>query len=180
MYKGKFNTAYLQREVPEVVAVMSNDDLVVGCLVKYAPAGDKSIAYIEPVEATSKAEALAEATHMIAQADVTMSVIKNGSYDHVPVELQDYRYKNVIAKTVVPGTAGKKFWGVAATTAQLKTKFATAVENDCAYVTADGKFYKAPSAGGSGTWVEDTAAKVESKKVAMFALIDKYDVEVVE
>lgn len=180
MYRGRFKTAYLQREVPEVVAVLSNDNLMVGCLVRYSAAGTNSIAYIEPVTANSVKEALAEATHMIAQADVTMSVLKGGSYDHVPVELQDYRYNNVLAKTVTIGTAGKKFLGTAATVAELKTKFASATEGDAAYVEADGNVYKAPSGGGSGTWVEDTGAKIDSKRVAMFALIDKNDVEVID
>lgn len=170
-YKGEFKTAYLQREIPVDAAVMQGDGLVVGNLVKLVKAGANTVPYIVAATGNDKNAALADATHIIAQSDMTLE------YGHVPVEVQDYRYKKTVACTVVPGTAGKAFLGVAANTAGLDTAFgAVAKVGDAAYVTADGKVYKYKTSGTASTWEVDTAAVVGIKKVALFALIDKDDV----
>lgn len=173
-YKGEFKTAYLQREIPVDAAVMQGDGLVVGNLVKLVKAGANTVPYIVAATGNDKNAALADATHIIAQSDMTLE------YGHVPVEVQDYRYKKTVACTVVPGTAGKAFLGVAANTAGLDTAFGTIAKvGDAAYVTADGKVYKCKtvkSGGTASTWEVDTAAVVGIKKVALFALIDKDDV----
>lgn len=172
-YKGEFKTAYLQREIPVDAAVMQGDGLVVGNLVKLVKAGANTVPYIVAATGNDKDAALADATHIIAQSDMTLE------YGHVPVEVQDYRYKKTVACTVVPGTAGKAFLGVAANTAGLDTAFGTIAKvGDAAYVTADGKVYKCKTvkSGTASTWEVDTAAVVGIKKVALFALIDKDDV----
>lgn len=173
-YKGEFKTAYLQREIPVDAAVMHGDGLVVGNLVKFVEATANTVPYIVAATGNDKAAALADATHIIAQSDMTLE------YGHVPVEAQDYRYKKTVACTVEPGTAGKAFLGVSATKAGINATYdAIATVGDCVYVTADGKVYKcsvAKSGNTAATWVEDTAAVVGVKKVALFALFNKDDV----
>ena len=175
MYTASFKTAYLQREVPEMAAVMCDNNLRVGCLVAYHPATANAVAYIEAVTANDEAAALAAATHIIAQSDDTLPV---PGYGHVPVELHDYQYQDTVHTTVNLGTAGgKKFVGVCDTAANLKTKFGGAGNaiGDVAFVLADGKMYRCTTAGASGVWAEDTTASVTVKKIAMFPIIDKAD-----
>ena len=175
MYTATFKTAYLQREVPELAAVMSDNNRKVGCLVTFHAATEKALPYIEAVTATDKAAALAAATHIIAQSDDTLPV---PGYGHVPVEVHDYRYQNIVHSTVDLGTAGgKKFVGVSDTVANLKTKFGGSgnAVGDIAYVTADGKLYRCTATGASGTWVADATATVKVKKIAMFQILDKHD-----
>lgn len=99
MAKGHFITAYLQREIPMELAVKTanlTDDgaLEVGQLVTFvASAGADIPAYIEA------AEGLTDATHIIAQSDVTMNA------GHVPVENRDYRYSNKILGTITAEAA---------------------------------------------------------------------------
>ena len=88
MFKGKFKTAYDQREIALDVAVVGTTDLHVGELVKYVAAASGKPAYIVA------AAGLAEATHIIAQSDMTME------YGHVPVENRDYKYSDVVAANV--------------------------------------------------------------------------------
>ena len=88
MFKGKFKTAYDQRELPLDVAVVGTTNLHVGELVKYVAAASGKPAYI--VAATG----LSDATHIIAQSDMTME------YGHVPVENRDYKYSDVVAANV--------------------------------------------------------------------------------
>lgn len=175
MYTASFKTAYLQREVPEMAAVMCSNNLKVGCLVTYHPATDTAVAYIEAVSANDKAAAVAAATHIIAQSDDTMPV---PGYGHVPVELHDYQYQDIVHSTVNLGTAGgKKFVGVCDTAANLKTKFGGSgnAVGDVAYVLEDGKMYRCTTAGASGVWAADTTASVAVKKIAMFPIIDRAD-----
>lgn len=88
MLKGEFKTAYLQREIPLRVAVVSATNLVVGELVTLTAGADGKPDYI--TSAVSKSAA----THIIAQSDMTME------YGHVPVEYQDWRYSDKVAPTV--------------------------------------------------------------------------------
>lgn len=102
MLKGEFRTAYLQREVPLDVAVIGSKPLVVGELVKLTPASGDIPAYIE------SATSLADATHLIAQSDMTME------YGHVPVEYHDWRYSDEVAVTAAgPASATTPFKKVA-------------------------------------------------------------------
>lgn len=93
MAKGHFITAYLQREIPMELAVVTStltedDALEVGQLVKFtASTGDGIPAKIEA------ATGLDDATHIIAQSDVTMNA------GHIPVENRDYRYSNKVLGT---------------------------------------------------------------------------------
>lgn len=173
-YKGEFKTAYLQREIPVDAAVMHGDGLMVGNLVKLVGATANTVPYIVAANGNDKAAALADATHIIAQSDMTLE------YGHVPVEVQDYRYKKTVACTVVPGTAGAAFLGVVATTAGINAAVGgVAKVGDAVYVTADGKVYKctaAKTSNAASTWAVDTGATVGIKKVALFALINKDDV----
>ena len=175
MYTATFKTAYLQREVPELAAVMCDNNLKVGCLVTFHAASGNALPYIEAVTANDKAAALEKATHIIAQSDDTLPV---PGYGHVPVELHDYQYQDIVHSTVDLGTAGgKKFVGVCDTVANLKTKFGGSGNaiGDVAYVTADGKLYRCTTAGASGVWAEDATATVKVKKIAMFQILDKHD-----
>lgn len=172
-YFGQFKTAYLQREIPEDVAVSSDSYLQVGQLVKLTPATATAVAYI------SAATSLDDATHIIAQSDVTLE------YGHIPVENRDYRYFPYVyssfklkGKTDAESkVAAEKFVGVSATAAALETTdpFSTAAQGSYAYVTADGKTYKK----GESDWTDDSANSVfASKKVALFKITNKDDVDV--
>lgn len=179
MWRASFRTAYLQREVPVLAAVMCDNDLKVGCLVTYHPATATSVAYIEAVTANTEDAALAAATHFLAQSDDTMPV---PGFGHVPVEYHDYQYADTVHNTVNLGTTGKKFVGVSDTVANLKTKFggeSNAVD-DMAYVLADGKMYRCTVVGANGTWVEDSTASVDVKKIAMYPIIDKADLRLTD
>lgn len=76
-----FKTAYLQREI--VMDVKVSKDLKVGDLISVSVVGN------EPD--TASPAALADATHIIAQSDMTME------YGHVPVEYRDHRYSDKVA-----------------------------------------------------------------------------------
>ena len=88
MYLGSFETAYLQREVPEDVVVKSDSHLVVGQMVKLANHT------ITTLSAGTVPAARDEATHIVAQSDMTME------YGHVPVENRDYKYSDEVAATI--------------------------------------------------------------------------------
>lgn len=72
-----FRTAYDQREIPVDVKVAEN--LKVGDMVVVAN------------DTITKTTTLANATHIVAQSDMTMG------YGHVPVELRDHRYNPAVA-----------------------------------------------------------------------------------
>lgn len=99
MAKGHFITAYLQREIPMDLAVKTSAlteaaALEVGQLVKLvASTGANIPAYIEA------AAGLSDATHIIAQSDVTMNA------GHVPIENRDYKYSNKILGTITSAAA---------------------------------------------------------------------------
>lgn len=165
-YKASFVTGYLQREIPVDAALIHGDGLAVGDLVKYVPATATTVAYVVPVTSNDATAALEEATHIIAQSDMSLE------YGHIPVEYCDHRYSPIVKCTVTPGTAGAHVHGVCDTVANLSTKYPAAAVNDVAYVLADGKVYKK----GSSSWSVDSAATVEVKKMALFAITDKQDI----
>lgn len=99
MAKGHFITAYLQREIPMDIAVKTTAlteaaALTVGQLVQFvASTGSGVPAYIQA------ASGLSDATHIIAQSDVTMNA------GHVPVENRDYRYSDKVLGTIITAAA---------------------------------------------------------------------------
>ena len=178
-YFGQFKTAYLQREIPEDVAVSSDSYLQVGQLVKLTPAAGKAVGYIAAATGNNEAAALAAATHIVAQSDVTLE------YGHIPVENRDYRYFpfvynsfKLVGKTDAESrVAAEKYLGVCDTAANLATvdPFKTGAQGSYAYVTADGKIYKK----GASAWADASAeAVLETKKVALFKITNKDDVDV--
>lgn len=84
-----FRTAYLQREIYEDVAVVGNTK--VGDFVQYVAANGAVPAYI-------KKSTIANATHIVAQSDMTLG------YGHVPVENRNYKYDSKVAYTLASGT----------------------------------------------------------------------------
>ena len=93
MFKAKFKTAYLQREIPVEVAVIGSAALEVGQLVTLTPTNGTNPDYIAAAAGATAAAALSAATHIIAQSDMTME------YGHVPVENRDYKYSPEVAVT---------------------------------------------------------------------------------
>lgn len=93
MLKAKFKTAYGQREIPMDIAVVGSTDFEVGQLVKFVEAASGIPAHI--LTATT----VKEATHIIAQSDMTME------YGHVPVEDRDYKYSPKVKVTAATATA---------------------------------------------------------------------------
>lgn len=93
MFKAKFKTAYLQREIPVEVAVIGAAALEVGQLVTLTPTNGTNPDYIAAAAGATEAAALSAATHIIAQSDMTME------YGHVPVEDRDYKYSPKVAVT---------------------------------------------------------------------------------
>ena len=93
MFKAKFKTAYLQREIPVEVAVIGAAALEVGQLVTLTPTNGTNPDYIAAAAGATAAAALSAATHIIAQSDMTME------YGHVPVEDRDYKYSPEVAVT---------------------------------------------------------------------------------
>ena len=87
MFKGKFKTAYDQREIPLDIVVAGSADLHVGELAQYVAAANGKPAYLTP------AVSITTATHIVAQSDMTME------YGHIPVENRDYRYSDVVARS---------------------------------------------------------------------------------
>lgn len=160
MYLGSFETAYLQREVPEDVVVKSDGHLVVGQMVKLA---DHTIATLS---ASTVPAARDEATHIVAQSDMTME------YGHVPVEDRDYRYSPNVAGTILPTSAVVNFLG-AYETLQDAPAAAAGNKDKHILVLADGKVYTNTS----GTaWAASSTVTAKVKKVALFKIINKDDV----
>lgn len=82
---ASFKTAYDQREILVDVEVVGNTK--VGDYVKLTVETATVSAYLAKTK-------ISTATHIVAQSDQTLE------YGHVPVEKRDYRYSNVVAKTV--------------------------------------------------------------------------------
>lgn len=160
MYLGSFETAYLQREVPEDVVVKSDGNLVVGQMVKLA---DHTITTLS---AHTVPAARDEATHIVAQSDMTME------YGHVPVEDRDYRYSPNVAGTILPTSAVANFLGAYET---LQDVPVAASENKDKHilVLADGKVYTNTS---GSAWAASSTVTAKVKKVALFKIINKDDV----
>ena len=106
-------------------------------------------------------------------------------YGHIPVENRDYRYFpfvynsfKLVGKTDAESrVAAEKYLGVCDTAANLASAepFKSGAQGSYAYVTADGKIYKK----GASAWADASAeAVLETKKVALFKITNKDDVDV--
>lgn len=182
MFRAEFKTAYLQREIPFNAVVV--DDLVVGEMVKVFPAVGDVPAVIAKLAAETEVAALSEATHFMAQSDMTMGV------GHVPVEYRDYRYSNEIASNVDMTKvvlAGVTYHGVFAKTADLPSSASVVSSNDTAFVIdyTNGKLdkYVATVATSTVTWAKATSTaaysvdlKTAFKNVATFKITNKDDI----
>ena len=151
---GEFITARLQREIPYDVVVATAANVKVGQLVKL----DNG--------AITEVNTLADATHLIAQSDMTME------YGHVPVEYRDYRYSPDVKLSLSPSSAIANFLGVY----ESKSKFPAAASGNngkFAFAADEGKIYKSSGS----AWADDSSNTTASlKKVAMFKLINKDDI----
>lgn len=92
---ASFRTAYDQREVPLNLAVVG--DCKVGDFVKVTPATDTVNAYMQ--KAT-----IANATHIVAQSDMTLNAVGKEF-----VEFIEYRYDDTVkaSQAAVPMAASK-------------------------------------------------------------------------
>lgn len=180
MFKGKFLTAYLQREVPEDVIVIGGDPLEVGQLVIYTPSTGNIPAYIEAATSSNSgavgaAEALAQATHIMAQSDMTLG------YGHVPVEMRDYRPNQEIAPSVVNKSSGlpldtSNFRGIYAT-AQALTAGATGATNGAKALVGTGEGDYALYSSNGSTWSNaNQPYVVTTKKVAMYVIHEDHEI----
>ena len=179
MFKANFRTAYLQREVPEDAIVLG--DMVVGEMVEVDAATDVLPAVYSKLKATTVSAAIEEASHIIAQSDMTME------YGHVPVEYQDYKYSSKVASTVdltgaLAPTGSGKFLGVFAKSADLPT---TLTVGDTALVLEGANLVKYKATSTSAISKDTTSAysiplTAATKKVAAFRIIDAHDLNIVE
>lgn len=92
MAKAQFKTGYDQKELVLDIVVAGAADLHVGELAQYVAANGDKPAYL------TSATNLSTATHIIAQSDMTME------YGHVPVEDRNYKYSDVVARTLTAGS----------------------------------------------------------------------------
>lgn len=174
MYKAKFKTAYLQREVPvDAVVVGDTTPLEVGALVTLVDATEKSPMQITAVEASSLSEALENATHFVAQSDQTIE------YGHIPVEDRDYRYNPEVALTI-GSTDYANFQGIYESEDALKAAVSSASSGMTALVYKEDGVYTKYSYDTSWTAGDDVNASEISKKVALFKIVDKDDIVVYE
>ena len=176
MFKAKFRSAYLQRELPMDAVVNVGDPLQVGAVVIVTPATDKVPAYVTEVTANSLAEAVELATHFVAQSDETLE------YGHIPVENRDYRYNPEVLPSI-NDTDLPNFKGIFETADLLATGVDSPESGDTALVyKEDGVFTKYAHNGEA--WAnanKDFTFGEITKKVALFAIDDDvviYDAEV--
>lgn len=163
MYKAKFRTAYLQREVVMDAIVVGSDPLVVGELATVSHYGENPVV-VQAVTANDAPTALTEATHIMAQSDTTME------YGHVPVEYRDYKYSDNIKVSVAALANFKGFYPNVAALAGI----AGAANNDTALVfKSEGIYTKYTYK--TNAWASDNIT-VSVKKIAAFKIINADDV----
>ena len=121
---------------------------------------------IKALSARTVPAARDEATHIVAQSDMTME------YGHVPVEDRDYRYSPNVAGTILPTSAVANFLG-AYETLQDAPAAATGNKDKHILVLADGKVYTNTS---GSAWAASSTVTAKVKKVALFKIINKDDV----
>ncbi len=159
-YFAEFITARFQREIPMEVAVgvTPSSYLRVGQMVKVVDG------VVKTLSASTEAAAKTEATHIIAQSDMTME------YGHVPVEYRDYRYSDQVKGTV---SDVSNLLGAYESKADFPAA-ATGNSGKYAFAMDEQKVYKS-----SGTaWAADTTITVTSKKVALFKILNTEDLKI--
>lgn len=167
MYKAKFKTAYLQREIPMDAVVTGGDPLVVGEVVTVEDGGDGSPVLVKEVSANSLSEAIEKATHIIAQSDMTME------YGHVPVENRDYRYSPEVLATIEGANPLPNFDGFFESAQALTSAMGNGTNGHTALVKTDEHYTKYSS---NGTAYSNTNVIATVKKVALFKITNKDDV----
>lgn len=163
MYKAKFKTAYLQREIPMDAVVTGGDPLVVGEVVTVDDRYDGTPVVVKAVSANT----LAEATHIVAQSDMTME------YGHVPVENRDYRYSPEVLATIEGADPLPNFDGFFESVQALTTAMGNGTDGHTALVKIDGNYTKFSS---NGSAYSNSNAIATVKKVALFKITNKDDV----
>ena len=164
MFKAKFKTAYLHRELPMDAVVNVGDPLEVGAAVIVKPATDKLPAYVTEVTADTLDEAVELATHFVAQSDETLE------YGHIPVENRDYRYTPEVVSSLNERDF-PQFRGVFETVDMLNTVTSPQSGNTALVYKEDGVFTKYTHNG--STWAnanKDFTFGEITKKVALFAI----------
>lgn len=171
MYIGEFRTGYEQRELP-IMAVINDvptAHMLVGQMVKVENGVVKTLV------ASTPAAALTEATHIIAQGDITMKgydTDENG-YHSVFGDYSEYH-----------ANAGKVRGTVATKDSVIgvydeKSEFPAAASGNngkFAYALKEHKLYKS-----TGTaWNEDKTGAATVKLVALYYIKDKSDIIVRE
>ncbi len=159
-YFAEFITARFQREIPMEVAVgvASTSYFRVGQMVKVVDG------VVKTLSASTVSAAKEEATHIIAQSDMTME------YGHVPVEYRDYRYSDQVKGTVSDAT---NLLGAYESKADFPAA-ATGNNNKYAFAIDEQKVYKSNGT----TWAVDTGITVTSKKVALFKILNADDLKI--
>lgn len=179
MYKASFNTAYLQRELPDK-AIIIGDDVYVNEVVKGTLLPNGTYA-LEKISADTAANALSAATHIMAQSDMTLE------YGHVPVENSDYKYVDKIAVTLdesdyLPSSDANEYHGMFASSSLLPDDITEVASGDTALVIGSTglELYEATVASTTVTWSKEDTFLYEdiTKKVAIYKIIDKLDIKV--
>lgn len=167
MYKAKFRTAYLQRELPIDAVVVAGDPLEVGEVVVVNHAAN-GLAVVKAVSANTLDEAVSMATHIVAQSDQTLE------YGHVPVEDRDYRYNPEVVATIEGADPLPNFDGFYDSVQALNTAMGNGTNGHTALVkSSEGVYTKYSS---NGTTYSNSNVTATIKKVALFAIVDKNDV----
>ena len=166
---AEFKTAYLQRAIPLDV-VVADSGLKVGALVKLDLSGS--------IPVIGRATGLTDATHLIAQSDMTLI-----PEDHPKTDYRDYRYSDVVKSSddLVDNYdvfADANFCGVYATATALAAA-GDGTSGQLAYVVADNKIYKSSGSGWTADTTIGTSGVVDTTKhVSLYPLVDKTDVVV--
>lgn len=166
MYKAKFITAYLQREILVDAVVVGGDPLVVGEALTIQGSGDGPV-LISGVTANSVPAAAAAATHILAQSDMTVE------YGHVPVENRDYRYSPEVAASIAGADPLPNFDGFFESAQALNAALGNGTKDHTALVKAGQGYTKYSS---NGTAYTNANVPATVKKVAVFKITNKDDV----
>lgn len=163
MYKAKFRTAYLQREIPVDCVVVGENALEVGELVT-VEFYEHDYAIIEAVTANTVGEAKELGNYIIAQSDQTME------YGHVPVEDRDYKYNPEVAVSIDGSNPLPNFDGFYDSAQELNSAVGNGTSGHTALVkTAEGKYMKYSS---NGSNYSNSNVAVQLKKVALFPVVE--------